>query len=93
MTTSLTNPTAPTPAFTKPTGADPLTQLLETHRRVSAEIYASLRVRLVKEASVGMNPPPQAYTRRVHQLEKAFELYRQAEAKIELLVAHFGGSK
>ena len=88
MTT--TNPSSLNPASVKPTN-DQLTQLLEIHRRVTAEIYAALRARLVREEGRYMNPPPQAHSNRVRQLQKAFELYRQAEAKMELLVVHFGG--
>jgi hypothetical protein len=90
MTTNSTTATRLNPAPVRP--ADELAQLLEANRHATAEIYTALRLRLANEASLGMNPPPQAYTRRVQQLEKAFELYRQAEARIELLVAHFGGT-
>jgi hypothetical protein len=92
MTTNLTSHAGAKPAPAKPTDVDQLTQLLKTYRDATAEIYTALRVRLAKEARLFMSPSPQTYTRRVQQLEKAFELHRQAEAKIELLVAHFGGS-
>jgi hypothetical protein len=68
-----------------------LVELLESQKLTSARLYSALRKRLVKEGSVHMNPPPASYTRRVQQLEKAYELNRQAQAKIELLILHFGG--
>jgi hypothetical protein len=77
------------PALPNPVPGESLPKLLETHRRDTGELYAELRRLLAKEASVSTNPPPQAHTRRIQQLQKVFELYRQAEAKLELLVFHF----
>jgi hypothetical protein len=81
MSTNTTHPISP-----KAPSREHLQTLLETHRQVFSELYAGLRSLLAKEASLEMSPPPQAFTRRVQQLEKAFELHRQAEAKIELLI-------
>ena len=92
MTSNSTTAARLNPAPVKPADVDQLAQLLEANRHATAEIFTVLRVRLAKEASLGMNPPPQARSRRVQQLEKAFELHQQADAKIELLIAHFGGT-
>jgi hypothetical protein len=82
-----------TTASPKPTSEEHLSQLLETHRRVTSELYAELRRLLDKEANRTFSRPPQSHIRRVQQLQKAFDGYRQAEAKMELLVTHFGGSQ
>jgi hypothetical protein len=68
-----------------------LTGLLHALRGATSEIHSALRKSLLAEGNVLMSPPPQAHIRRGRQLEKAHELSRQAEAKLELLVAHFGG--
>jgi hypothetical protein len=93
MNTQTTDPNSPNSASVKDTDGEQLTKLLATHRRLTSQLYAELRTLLAKEASVSMNPPPQSHTHRMQQLQKAFELYRQAEAKTEILVVHFGGSQ
>jgi hypothetical protein len=69
-----------------------LSALLKALRHTNSEIHAELRKCLAVEGNLLFSPPPQTYIRRTQQLEKAHELFRQAEAKIELLVAHFGGT-
>lgn len=81
MSTNTTHAISP-----KAPSREHLAMLLETHRRATSELYAGLRRLLAEEESIEISPPPQAHTRRVHQLEKAFELHRLADAKIELLI-------
>lgn len=69
-----------------------LRQLLEAYHHAASDLYLALRRKLGAEECILINPPPQAHIRRRNQLEKAFELNRQVEAKFELLVNHFGGS-
>jgi hypothetical protein len=84
-------PTATASAAVNQPASQSLTDLLESYRFDNRNLYSELRRLLAKATNTQTNPPPQAHMRRVQQLEKAFELFRQAEAKIELLVAHFGG--
>jgi hypothetical protein len=74
-----------------PTGQE-LTARLRALQTATSAVHSALRGSLVNERNALMSPPPQAHIRRMQQLEKAHELSRQAESKIELLVLHFGGS-
>ena len=76
----------------KRVSGEQLTELLKALRQPTSEIHSELRKCLAVEGNLFESPPPQAHIRRGQQLEKAYELFRQAEAKVELLVLHFGGS-
>jgi hypothetical protein len=88
-TEAQTHPTASNPAPSKRPSGERLTELLEAQRQATSEIYFALRESLLADENVLISPPPQAHIRRMQQLQKAFELYRQAEARLELLVFHF----
>jgi hypothetical protein len=68
-----------------------LTALMDAQRQAVLKLHLRLRGCLSDEANVQMSPPPQSHIRRKQQLEKAFELRAQADAKLELLIEHFGG--
>jgi hypothetical protein len=85
-------PTSPIVAPNKRLSGEQLTELLKALRRATSGIHSELRVCLAVEGNLFESPPPQAHVRRKQQFEKAYEQSRQAEAKLELLVAHFGGS-
>jgi hypothetical protein len=68
-----------------------LFDLMTGQRQASVELHARLRACLSDEANRQMSPPPQSHTRRQQQLGKAYELRAQADAKLELLIEHFGG--
>lgn len=70
-----------------------LVELMTTLRQAASEVHARLRGCLSDEANRQMSPPPQSHTRRKQQLEKAYELRAQADAKLELLIEHFGGRR
>jgi hypothetical protein len=74
-----------------PTSGQALTEALNDVRLVRSELHSRLRKRLSEEASRLISPPPQWHARRVQQLDKAYELFRRAESKLELLLG-FGGS-
>lgn len=63
-----------------------LATLFETHRRTTGELYTALREKLGCWESSPF-PPTQRQLRRARELDRAFELHRQAEAKIELLIS------
>lgn len=86
------HPTSSSPASGKRPSGEQLTDLLEAQRLATSEIYVALRKSLLAEGNVLHSRPPQAHIRRGQQLEKAYELFRGGEAKLELLVSHFGGS-
>lgn len=69
-----------------------LTSSLSALRKASSDVHSALRKFLAIESRISMSPPPQSLVRRLQQLEKAHELSRAAEARLELLVVHFGGS-
>jgi hypothetical protein len=74
------------------TSGQVLTEALNDMRRARSELHSRLRMRLSKEANRLIFPPPQWHVKQVQQLDKAYELLRQAESKLELLVLGFGGS-
>ena len=93
MRTDIANNSSPAaPTSNRRASAELLTELFEVLHLGIAKLHAELRKCLAVEANLFESPPPQAHLRRTQQLEKAHELFRHAEAKIELLVAHFGGS-
>jgi hypothetical protein len=93
MTTETPSRPAPSnPAASKRLSGERLTELLEAQRRATSELHSELRKCLAAEGNISFSPSPQAHIRRTQQLEKAHELFRQAEAKTELLVSHFGVS-
>jgi hypothetical protein len=67
-----------------------LCELLKLLRQTTSELHSELRKCLASEASRQYIRPSQAHLRRNQQLDKAHELFRQAEARLELLVYHFG---
>lgn len=84
--------TSSNPAPGKRASGEQLTELLKALRRATSELHSELRGCVAADTNLLTSPPPQAHVRRMRLLEKAHELFRQAEAKIELLVVHFGGS-
>jgi hypothetical protein len=82
------NPTNPT--SDNATHEDHLADLLTLLRRTTSELHSELRKCLASESARQMIRPSQAHLRRTQQLDKAYELFRQAEARAELLVYHFG---
>ena len=68
---------------------DHLTDLLTILRQTTSEIHSALRKCLADEGHRQLIRPSQAHLRRYQQLDKAHELFRQAEARAELLVYHF----
>ena len=69
---------------------DHLTELLTVLRQTTSELHSALRKYLAEEGDRQLIRPSQAHLRRNQQLDKAHELFRQAEARAELLVYHFG---
>lgn len=94
---NMTSPTLNTPLSAStpangPTSRETLTELLHALRQVTSGLHTELRQCLSKERNLLVSPPPQSHTRLAERLNKAYELLRQGESKIELLVLHFGGS-
>jgi hypothetical protein len=69
---------------------DHLTELLAVLRQTTSELHSALRKCLAEEGNRQLIRPSQAHLRRNQHLDKAHELFRQAEARAELLVYHFG---
>jgi hypothetical protein len=69
--------------------AKDLITLFEAQRLGNEQLYTGLRDWFASDSDVLQNPPPRKHTRRRGLYEKAFELSRQAEAKIELLLSGF----
>jgi hypothetical protein len=93
MTTPTLNTplSASTPANGR-TSRETLTELLHTLRQVTSELHSELRKCLSEERNLLISPPPQSHTRLAERLNQAYELLRQGESKIDLLVVHFGSS-
>jgi hypothetical protein len=69
--------------------ATSLIDLFKAQQLANERLYAGLRNWLATHSDVLQNPPPREHTRHRALYEKAFELSRQAEAKIELLLSGF----
>jgi hypothetical protein len=68
-----------------------LAELLAAQRLASTELYESLRIHLAEPEDLLPYHLLAENRRSRSQFEKAFELYRQADAKIDLLVSRFKG--
>jgi hypothetical protein len=75
----------------EPNRADRLTELLETMRQSTSDIWCELRKCLAQERNLEYGRASQSHIRRQLLLDKAHELFRQAQSKVEVLVQHFGG--
>jgi hypothetical protein len=73
------------------TSSERLLELFEAQRRASAQLHAELRNRLKEWEDLFPTPARPEHRRLKAQFEKAFELTKQAEAKIELLISHYSG--
>jgi hypothetical protein len=69
--------------------AKDLITLFEAQRLANVQLYAGLRDWFESLSDTIQTPPPREHTRRRALYEKAFELSKQAEAKIELLLSGF----
>jgi hypothetical protein len=69
-----------------------LSELLSHLRRTTSELHSELRKCLASESGLEFIRPSQAHLRRNQQLDKAYDLCRQAEDRWELLAYHFGKS-
>jgi hypothetical protein len=83
---------AATPAADKLAPGNRLNELLTILRQTTSELHSELRECLASESRRQLIRPSQGHLRRNQQLDKAHELFRQAEARLELLVYHFGNS-
>lgn len=89
------NPKSDTPAIPairppqKSSGSKDLIELFEAQRLANDRLYTGLRNWLAERRNVLWTPPPREHTRLVTLFDKAFELSRQAETKIELLLSVF----
>jgi hypothetical protein len=75
----------------RPTSSERLLELFEAQRRASAELYAAVRNSLAETENLLPHVLLADNRRSRAQFEKAFELSRQADAKIDLLVSRFKG--
>jgi hypothetical protein len=69
--------------------SDDLARLFEAQRLASDQLYTGLRNWLARHRDVLQTPPPREHTRLRTLVERAFELTRQAEAKIELVISRY----
>lgn len=82
------------PASTNgPQVGEHLKSLLDKQREITAELLADLRRLVVRRSTVALKPEYREIQRRLNQVEKALEFYRRAEATVEILMAHFGGTQ
>jgi hypothetical protein len=79
-----------TPTSDKLAPGNRLNELLTILRQTTSELHSELRKCLALESSRELIRPSQAHLRRNQQLDKAHELFSQAEARAELLVYRFG---
>jgi hypothetical protein len=84
----LTSEIRPLPRYTS--GKD-LIELFAAQRLASERLYTGLRNWLAEYRDILQTPPPREHVRVATLIEKAFELSRMAEAKIEIVVSGFKG--
>jgi hypothetical protein len=77
----------PTPA--KPS-IDHIQDCQDQQRQAMEHLVAHLRQALKQGIDVFFDDERRERTRQRRELERAFELYRQADAKVEILIAQFG---
>jgi hypothetical protein len=80
----------PTPS--KPS-IDHIQDCQNQQRQAMEHLIEHLRQTLEREAVMPFNDARRERTRQRRELERAFELYRQADAKIDILIGRFGGRR
>jgi hypothetical protein len=73
--------------------AEHLQSLFDTQRHAIAHLLADLDFLARRRSLVAFGPERGELNRRLRQIESTLEAYRRAEAKIEILISRFGGTK
>ena len=63
----------------------------DQQRRATEDLIASIRRIIQDQSRFSFGDNRKEDARQLRQLESAFELYKQAEAKIQMLLARLGG--
>ena len=79
------------PSPTKPP-INHIQECQDQQRQAMDHLIAHLRQKIVERSNAPIVDGQKECARLRSQLNKAFEFYKQAEAKIQVLIADFGGS-
>ena len=79
------------PSPSKPS-TDHIQDCQEQQRQAMEHLIAHLRQMIASRSDVPFNGALRECNAQRRQLEKAFELYKQAEAKVQVIIAQFGGA-
>ena len=80
------------PSPTKPS-IDHIQDCQDQQRQAMDHVVAHLRQKIVERSSYSFNETQRECARQRRQLDRAFELYKQADAKVQVLITRFGGGE
>jgi hypothetical protein len=80
------------PSPTKPS-IDHIQSCRDEQQQLTDHLIAHLRQKIVERSNDSFNETQRECARQRKQLDRAFELYKQAEAKVQILIGHFGGGQ
>lgn len=78
------------PSPTKPS-IDHIQSCRDEQQQLTDHLIAHLRQKIVERSSYSFNETQRECARQRRQLDRAFELYKQADTKVQILIGHFGG--
>jgi hypothetical protein len=73
--------------------AGELAALFDAQRRANRRLYSALHHWISVRGRLVPNPPPSSYTQLRSLIEKSFELSKQAEVKIQVLLSRLGSTR
>lgn len=65
----------------------------DQQRQAMDHLIAHLRQSITESSDLLITDPRRECSRQQKQLERAFELYKQADTKFQILIDHFGGGQ
>jgi len=80
------------PSPTKPS-IDHIESCRDEQQQLTDHVIVHLRQKIVERSNHSFNETQRECARQRRQLDRAFELYKQAEAKVQILITQFRGGE